>query len=81
MLQLCMVKMQKQQLVSGGCHEACSGAYAFLFWDRNDASFVYSGDAVHTDFYYRVPDVGVLSVLRVRSVQPESRKCRIQKVR
>ena len=50
-------------IISGGCHEACSGAYAFLFWDRNDASFVHSGDIVDPDLYHWVSDVGVLSVL------------------
>ena len=55
--------------ISGGCHEACSGAYAFLFWNRNDASFVYSGDVVYADLYYRMPDPWVLSVLRMRSIR------------
>ena len=49
--------------ISGGCHEACSGAYAFLLWDRNDASFVYSGNTVYADLYHRVSDFGILSVL------------------
>lgn len=50
-------------ILSGGRHEACSGAYAFLFWNRNDASFVHSGDTVDADLYYRVSDFGILSVL------------------
>ena len=55
--------------ISGGCHEACSGAYAFLLWDRNDASFVYSGNTVYADLYHRMPDSGLLSFLRMRSIQ------------
>ena len=55
--------------ISGGCHEACSGAYAFLLWDRNDASFVYSGNTVYADLYHWMPDSGLLSFLRMRSIR------------
>ena len=39
------------------------GLMLFLFRDRNDASSVYSGNIVHFDFYYRLSDTGILSVL------------------
>lgn len=50
-------------VLAGGIYEAGHRTYAVLFWDWNDASFVYSGDDLDFDFYYRVPGTGVSSVL------------------
>ena len=62
-------------IISGGRHEACSGAYAFLFWNRNDASFVHSGDIIDFDLYHRVSDAGILSVLLLIFYETKKRTC------
>ena len=49
--------------MAGGSYEAGLWIDAVLLWDRNDASSVYSGNIVHFDFYYRLSDTGILSVL------------------
>lgn len=41
------------------------GLMLFCFGIGMTASFVYSGDVVYADLYYRMPDPWVLSVLRM----------------
>ncbi len=49
--------------MTGGFYEAGLWTDAVLFWDRNDASFVYSGNPLNFDFYYWLSGVGVSFVL------------------
>ena len=49
--------------MTGGFYEAGLWTDAVLFWDRNDASFVYSGNPLDFDFYYRLSGIGISPVL------------------
>lgn len=49
--------------MAGGFYEAGLWTDAVLFWDRNDASLVYSGNPLDFDFYYWMSGVGVSFVL------------------
>jgi hypothetical protein len=52
--------------LTGGVYEAGHWTYAVLFWDWNDASFVYSGNHLNPDFYYWLPGVRISSVLLLK---------------
>ena len=54
--------------MAGGSYEAGLWIDAVLFWNRNDASSVHSGDHFNTDFYYRLfnPWVSFILLLKLR---------------